>query len=128
MSCENELTIHCLLIRQHSFIRMSFDDHQCTCSIQNKIDKLISSLHNWTGQLNVYEIKNFHSVQNVDLMKNTNSSYCLIPPNLYFPKDRYTNNGCSIFCNGKKYISSNSNQKIIDCFDSHMVVGIVVMS
>ena len=118
-----------MLIRQHSFMRMSLDDHQYTCSIQNKIDQLISSLYNWTGQLNFDVIKSFYSVQNVDLMKNANSPHCLIPLDLYFPKDRYridhgyhyhgfknfilylehssTKNRCFIFFNGGKHISSN---------------------
>ena len=73
IKCKNESTINWLLIWQQSFIRMSLDDDQYICSIQNNIDKSISSLYNWTGQLNVDVIKSFHSVQNVNLIKNTNS-------------------------------------------------------
>ena len=117
---------------------MFLDDNQCTCSTHNNIDKSILSLYEWTGQLNVDVIKSCSSVKNVNLRKKTNSSHCLIPPNLCFPKDRFliddgyhdngiknrisylgrssANNGCSIFCNGGKTILSNFNQQYYRLF------------
>ena len=119
---------------------MSDSDFEYTQCIQDSIDESIDSLNQWAGELKVDCLENDILVKDCNIMECTQSTFGLIPTQIYFPLSLFSiengyhgkgfkdlkqyleiaaiKNGCTIISNGGtnvKLISDTKHYRMFKC-------------